>query len=89
VYTWRSSQLWGGVNALTPLGSGYIAAYGLLDASLNYAIDDHLTLAFNASNLTDKAPNRFIGEAQTYETGRELQHFENGRTFSVGLRYKF
>ncbi|WP_082548335.1 TonB-dependent receptor [Massilia sp. Root335] len=89
VYTWRSSQLWGGVNPLTPLGSGYIAGYGLLDASLNYAIDDHATLAFTASNLTDKAPNRFIGEAQTYETGRELQHFENGRTFSVGLRYKF
>jgi TonB-dependent receptor len=89
VYTWRSSQLLGGVNALTPLGSGYIRDYGLLDGSISYAIDDHLTLAFNASNITDKAPDRYIGEAQTFETGQELQHFENGRTFSVGLRYKF
>jgi TonB-dependent receptor len=89
VYTWRSTQLWGGVNALNPMGSGYIAAYGLLDASFNYAFDDHLTLSLNGSNLTNKAPNRYVGEAQTYETGQEFQHFDNGRTFSVGLRYKF
>jgi TonB-dependent receptor len=89
VYTWRSSQLWGGVNSLNPMGSGYIKAYGLLDASFNYAFDDHLTLAVNASNLTNQAPNRFIGEAQSTETGQELQHFANGRTFSLGLRYKF
>jgi len=89
VYTWRSSQLWGGVNALNPMGSGYIDGYGLLDASLNYAFDEHLTLSVNGSNLTNKAPNRYIGEALSMETGQELQHFDNGRTFSVGLRYKF
>ena len=89
VYTWRSSQLWGGVNALNPMGSGYIKAYGLLDASFNYAFDDHLTLSANASNITNQAPNRFIGELPGMETGQELQHFANGRTFSLGLRYKF
>jgi TonB-dependent receptor len=89
VYTWRSSQQLGGVNALTPLGSTYVKAYGLLDGSVNYAIDDHMTVSFNASNITNQALNRFIGEAQTYETGQELQHFDNGRTFSVGMRYKF
>ena len=89
VYTWRSSQQLGSVNALTPLGSGYVPAYGLLDGSINYAINDHITLSFSASNITDKALNRYIGEAQTYETGQELQHFVNGRTFSAGLRYKF
>lgn len=88
VYTWRSSWQQGGV-AVAPMGSTYVKPYGLLDASINYAIDDHLTVSFNASNITDKAPSRFIGEAQSYETGQELQHFANGRMFSLGLRYKF
>jgi iron complex outermembrane recepter protein len=89
VYTWRSSQQLGGVNAATPFGSSYVKAYGLLDGSANYAFDDHLTLSFNVSNITDKTLNRFVGEALTYETGLEHQHFANGRTFSMGLRYKF
>jgi TonB-dependent receptor len=88
VYTWRSSWLQGGVNA-NPIQSVYVKPYGLLDASINYAIDDRLTLSFNASNITNEAPSRFIGEAGTYETGRELQHFVNGRMFSIGARYKF
>jgi TonB-dependent receptor len=89
VYTWRSSQLLGAVNAVNPLGSGYVGAYGLLDASLNYAIDDHLTLTLNGSNLTDKAPNRYVGESPNFEPNLLAQYFDNGRTISVGLRYKF
>ena len=89
VYTWRSSQQLGGVNPATPFGSSYVKAYGLLDASANYAFDDHLTMSVNVSNITDKTLNRFVGEALTNETGLEHQHFANGRTFSVGLRYKF
>ncbi|WP_395408467.1 TonB-dependent receptor [Pseudoduganella sp. UC29_106] len=88
VYTWRSSQA-RSYNALIPLSSTYIGAYGLLDASLSYAIDDHLTLAVSAQNLTNRAPNRYAGEVQTLETDREYQHFLNGRVFSAGLRYKF
>jgi TonB-dependent receptor len=89
VYTWRSSQLLGAVNPTNPLGSGYVGAYGLLDASLNYAIDDHLTLSLNASNLTDKAPNRYVGETPNFEPSLLGQYFDNGRTISLGLRYKF
>lgn len=88
VYTWRSSEA-RGYNALTPLFSTYIADYGLLDASLSYAIDEHVTLAVSASNLTNKSNNRYTGEVQTLETNREYSHFDNGRVFSVGLRYKF
>jgi TonB-dependent receptor len=88
VYTWRSSQA-RGYNALSPISSSYIAAYGLLDGSISYAIDEHLTLAFNARNITNKAPNRYVGEVQTFETDREFSHFQNGRAFSVGMRYKF
>ncbi|CAN7360378.1 TonB-dependent receptor [Pseudoduganella sp. LjRoot289] len=89
VYTWRSSQQLGGVNPATPFGSSYVPAYGLLDASANYAVNDHLTLSFNVANITDKTLNRLVGEANTYETGLEHQHFANGRTFIMGLRYKF
>ena len=89
VYTWRSSQQLGGVNAGTPFGSSYVKPYGLLDASANYAFNDNLTMSFNVSNITDKTLNRFVGEAGTHETGLEHQHFANGRTFSMGLRYKF
>lgn len=88
VYTWRSSEA-RGYNALTPLASTYIADYGLLDASVNYAIDENLTLSATASNLTNKANNRYTGEVQTLETNREYTHFDNGRVFSLGLRYKF
>jgi len=88
VYTWRSSEA-RSYNALTPLSSTYIADYGLLDASISYAIDEHLTLSVNASNLTNKANNRYAGEALTLETNREYSHYDNGRVFSLGLRYKF
>lgn len=88
VYTWRSSQQQGAF-ATAPMGSTYIKPYGLLDASVNYAIDDHLTVSLSASNITDQTLNRYIGETQTHETGQELQHFANGRTLSLGLRYKF
>jgi TonB-dependent receptor len=88
VYTWRSSEA-RGYNGLTPMFSSYIGAYGLLDGSISYAIDEHLTLAFNASNITNQAPNRYAGEVQTMETDREFSHFMNGRVFSLGLRYKF
>jgi TonB-dependent receptor len=88
VYTWRSSQS-RGYNTLTPISSTYLPSYALLDASISYAIDSHLTLALNASNLTNAAPQRYAGEPGTFETNREGSHFVNGRNFSLGLRYKF
>jgi len=88
VYTWRSPSILFGVST-NPIDGRYIGSYGILDASINYEIMPDLTLAFNGSNLTDKALNRFVGEPGTYQTGLERQHYANGRTFSVGLRYKF
>ncbi|MFS2215955.1 TonB-dependent receptor [Telluria sp. Tellsp104] len=88
VYTWRSSNSPWGFGA-SPMANTYTPAYGILDGSLNYAVDDHMTLSFNARNLTNKAPLRFSGEALTYETGRDSQHFINGRGFGLSMRYKF
>jgi iron complex outermembrane receptor protein len=89
VYTWRSSQQLGGVNAGTPFGASYTKAYGLVDGSANYTVNEHMTVSFNASNIMNVAPNRYVGEALTRETGLQNQAFVNGRTFSLGLRYKF
>jgi len=87
VYTWRSMSLFNDV-AVNPIDSRSIDAYGILDGSINYQIADNLTLSFNANNITNKALHRYIGEP-SHKTGIELQHYGNGRTYSLALRYKF
>ena len=89
VYTWRSSQALNQVNGSTPFGSSYVKAFGMLDASFNYNIDDHLTLSVSGSNLTNTSTQRYVGQALTRETELENQGFVNGRIFRAGLRYKF
>ncbi|CAN7307762.1 TonB-dependent receptor [Pseudoduganella sp. LjRoot289] len=86
-YTWRSMSLFNDV-AVNPIDSRSIDAYGILDGAINYEFADNLTLSFNAKNITNKALHRYIGEPD-YKTGIELQHYANGRTFSLALRYKF
>lgn len=87
VYTWRSSSILFGAS-LNPIDGRYIGAYGILDASFNYKINEQLTMSVNGSNLTDKGLDRFNGEPGL-ESGIERQHYLNGRTYSVALRYKF
>jgi TonB-dependent receptor len=88
VYTWRSDSILFGASA-NPIDARGISATGILDGSINYNIDGNFTVSFNASNILDKALNRFIGEPGTYATGIERQHYANGRTFSLALRYKY
>jgi TonB-dependent receptor len=87
VYTWRSDQVLFGVS-VNPIDGRGIGEYGILDASINYKLNDNLSLTFNGNNLTDKGLDRFVGEPK-YNTGIERQHYVNGRTYSIGLRYKF
>jgi TonB-dependent receptor len=86
VYTWRSDEILFGIST-NPIDGRYIGAYGILDASLNYRLRDSLSITFNANNLTDKGLDRFVGEP-AYATGIERQHYVNGRTYSLGVRYK-
>jgi TonB-dependent receptor len=88
VYTWRSEQVLFGASP-NPIDGRYIGAYGILDASFNYEQANNLTLSLSASNLTNRGLDRFVGEPGAYSTGIERQHYVNGRSFSVGLRYKF
>jgi TonB-dependent receptor len=88
VYTWRSEEVLFGASP-NPIDGRYIGAYGILDASFNYELANNLTLSLSASNLTNRGLDRFVGEPGAYSTGIERQHYVNGRSFSVGLRYKF
>jgi TonB-dependent receptor len=87
-YTWRSDQVLFGVST-NPIDGRYIGAYGILDAAFNYNLSKNLTLSANALNLTNRGLNRYVGEPGTYATGLERQHYDNGRAFTLGLRYKF
>ncbi|WP_155461411.1 TonB-dependent receptor [Duganella radicis] len=87
-YTWRSDQVLFGVSP-SPIDGRYIRSYGIVDASLNYDIMSNLTLSVNLGNLTNKGLDRYVGEPGAYATNVERQHYLNGRTFALGLRYKF
>lgn len=87
VYTWRSKAVLFGV-AANPIDGRYIRSFGLLDASLSFKLPHDFSLSLTASNLTNQAADRFIGEPGL-ETGIERQHFVNGRNFGATLRYSF
>jgi len=87
-YTWRSDQVLFGVSA-SPMDGRYIGAYGILDAAFNYNLTKDLTLSAFALNILNRGLNRYVGEPGTYATGLERQHYDNGRAFSLGLRYAF
>jgi iron complex outermembrane receptor protein len=87
VYTYRSDFVLFGYSA-NPIDGRYVKGYGLLDASINFKLPANFSLSLNASNLTNAAPNRYVGEPGI-STNVERQHFDNGRTFSATLRYSF
>ncbi len=87
VYTWRSKAVLFGV-ANNPIDGRYIRPFGLLDASLNFKLPHNFSLSLTASNLTNQAADRFVGEPGL-ATGIERQHFINGRNYGATLRYSF
>ncbi len=88
VYTWRSPSVLFGVDPY-PIWARYIQSYGLLDGSVSYEIAPNMTLRVNAANILNKAAYRGVGEPGSTQVPIEFQHFVNGRTFSIGLSYKF
>jgi TonB-dependent receptor len=89
VYTYRSDFVLFGVSA-NPIDGRYLKGYGLLDASVNFNLRKDLTLSLTASNLTNKAPQRYVGEPDNgYDTDILRQAYANGRIYGVSLRYKF
>ena len=86
-YTWRSKAVLFGI-AANPMDGRYFKAYGQLDASVTLKLPAGLSLAVTASNLTNDAPDRYVGEP-ALATGILRQHFVSGRNFGATLRYTF
>jgi TonB-dependent receptor len=87
-YTYRSDFVLFGVSA-NPIDGRYVKGYGIFDFSLSYNVGKNFNVAFTASNLTNEAPDRFVGEPGGYATSFERQHYMNGRIFGLGMRYRF
>jgi TonB-dependent receptor len=87
VYTYRSDFVLFGV-AANPIDGRYGEGYGIYDFSLGYDIGDNFSVSATVSNLTNEAPDRYVGEPGSYATDFERQHFMNGRIFGLGVRYK-
>ncbi|GAA0573569.1 TonB-dependent receptor [Rhizomicrobium electricum] len=87
VYTYRSSFILFGA-AANPSDGRVVAGYGLLDAALNYDIGWGVTLSGTVSNITNAAPNRYIGEPGKYFSPFLRQGYDNGRVYSLGIRFK-
>ncbi|WP_428634284.1 TonB-dependent receptor [Sedimenticola sp.] len=88
VYTYRSDFVLFFVDPWPSLAR-YVKGYGILDASANVNVTDNVVLSLNVANLTDEAPHRYSGEPGRYASNFQVQHFVNGRNFSIGLRYTF
>lgn len=79
-YNWRASyvsSVGGGGNLPTD-----VAAYGELDLSMSYKLNNHFQLFFDATNLN----NEMIYSYQVYRN-RPVQLEADGRTFLLGLHY--
>lgn len=88
VYTYRSDFVLFGI-ATNPMDSRYVKGYGLLDAAVNFNLPHNLTLSITGSNLTNAAPDRYVGEPDHYNTPILRQWYLNGRIYGVSLRYRF
>ena len=87
VYTYRSDFTLFGVSP-NPIDGRFVKGYGLLDASISFKLPSNFSLSITASNITNAAPNRYVGEPGL-TTNIERQHFDNGRNFGATLRYSF
>lgn len=87
VYTYRSSFVLFGVSQY-PQNGRVVEGYGLLDASVNYELGYNMTLSATVSNITNAAPNRYIGEPGYTNSSFERQHYMNGRIYSIGVRFR-
>ena len=78
-YNWRSrQQVWR--DAYNPYNNIYIDPIERLDASINYDINKHLTVALEGSNLTRNGDKSYFG---SYDVPRDVRYFSRNFSFSV------
>jgi TonB-dependent receptor len=89
-YNWRSKFLVTAVDCCTYLPAWQMSA-GFLDGSVRYAINDHIELSVQGSNLLN-TETRLKQQVTGVEDGAILvpnSWFQNGRRFQFGVRAKF
>jgi TonB-dependent receptor len=60
-------------------------SYREVDASVRYNVNDHIQLSADGINLTDEYRDRWVD----IDAQRNYEHNHFGRTFIVGVRYKY
>lgn len=84
-YQWRDD--WADTLGGLGLGTGgdeYRKAYGNLDLTLRYAVNRHITLFADASNLTDETYIAYEGDVSHPSEVEQI-----GRRFMAGLRFNY
>lgn len=82
-YNWRDEFLSSTFDGAGP-NPNYVEAYGQLDVSVGYAINDKLSLQFEAINLTNEI-QRVHGRTKS----EALYVTQSGPRYMFGARYKF
>jgi TonB-dependent receptor len=87
-YNWRNAQVLTGnvvtVNGASVHNDEFQAAYGQLDASIQYTITKNIAVFAQALNLTDEKSIKYFGVPD------RIEDYEGyGRRFGVGARVKF
>jgi TonB-dependent receptor len=83
-YNWRGKYLsnnYGGAEGAQPM---YTEAYGQVDISMGYKVNDHLSFQLEAINLTDEYTRTQMRDALQLGGVTQL-----GRRVMVGARYRF
>lgn len=85
-YQWRDDWLdtLGSLGLGTSEGDSYRKAYGNLDLSLRYALNNNLTLYFDGSNLTDEEYIAFVGNERHPTEVEQI-----GSRYMAGIRFNF
>src|SRR5690606_23642315 len=85
-YVWRDDFLhrYEAAQFANPLGI-YFNAEKSMDLQLSYDASEHLSLTFDATNLTNELYQSYYQYPTTHGFGTSLY----SRTFAVGLRYRF
>lgn len=82
-YNWRDEFLSGHFDGAGP-NPNYTEAYGQLDLSVGYAVNDPFSIQFEGINLTDET-QRIHGRHQN----QVLFATQTGPRYALGFRYKF
>ena len=82
-YNWRDEFLSGVFDGVGP-NPNYVEAFGQLDLSIGYKINENLTIQFEGINITDETA-RVHGRNQN----NMLYLTQNGPRYMLGARYKF